>query len=104
MARCVLAAVLALPLAGHSQTTPGEWVSLFDGKSLQGWEETPFRGRGEVHVRDTMIIIGKGRLTGVTWKGEFPRSGYEIRFEAARLEGNDFFAGITFPVNDSYCS
>ena len=43
-------------------------------------------------------------MTGITWIGEFPKSGYEIRFEAARLEGNDFFAGIVFPVKDSYCS
>jgi len=104
MVRCVLAAALAWGMAAHSQTTPGEWISLFDGKSLAGWKETPFRGRGEVHVKDGMIVIGKGHLTGVTWTGEFPKSGYEIRFEAARLEGNDFFAGITFPVSDSYCS
>jgi hypothetical protein len=100
----MMAAVLAVPYSGHSQTTPGGWVSMFDGKSLQGWKETPFRGRGEVQVKDEMIVIGKGHLTGITWTGEFPKSGYEIRFEAARLEGNDFFAGITFPVKDSYCS
>jgi len=91
-------------LAGQSATPPGEWTSMFDGKSLQGWKETPFRGRGEVHVKDGMIVIGKGHMTGITWTGEFPRSGFEIRFEAARLEGSDFFAGITFPVGDSFCS
>jgi len=81
-----------------------EWSSLFDGKTLEGWKEAPFRRRGEVRVKDGMIVIGKGHLTGITWKGEFPKAGYEIRFEAARLEGSDFFAGITFPVNDSHCS
>lgn len=106
--RCALAAALvcgaAGVLTGQSLASPGEWTSLFDGKSLAGWKQTPFSGRGEVHVKEGMIVIGHGRLTGITWTGAFPRSGYEIRFEAARLEGSDFFAGITFPVGDSYCS
>ncbi len=81
-----------------------QWIPLFNGVSLKGWKETQFKGHGKVQVKDSMILIGKGRLTGVTWAGDFPLSGYEIRFEAARLDGNDFFAGITFPVKDSFCS
>jgi hypothetical protein len=105
---CLLAAALAsggagVP-AGQSPTDGAGWISLFDGKSLKGWRETPFRGRGEVRIQDGTILLGKGHLTGITWTGDFPRTGYEIRFEAARLEGSDFFAGITFPVNDSFCS
>lgn len=81
-----------------------QWIPLFNGVSLKGWKETQFKGHGEVQVKDKMILIGKGHLTGVTWAGNFPQSGYEIRFEAARFDGNDFFAGITFPVKDSFCS
>jgi len=99
---------LVLIAAGHGigqPPSPGtDWISLFDGKSLKGWKEAPFSGRGEVQVKDGIIRIGKGHMTGITWTGEFPRSDYEVRFEAARLEGNDFFAGITFPVKDSFCS
>lgn len=91
-------------LAGQTARAPVEWISLFDGRSLKGWKETPFIGHGEVRVKDATILIGKGHLTGITWAGDFPKSDYEIRFEAARLEGNDFFAGITFPVKDSFCS
>ena len=84
---------------------PGEWRSLFDGRSLRSWQESEFIGRGEVHVADGAIVIGKGRgLTGIAWKGAFPHSNYEIRFEAARVDGGDFFAGVTFPVKDSFCS
>lgn len=105
---CALAAALfggvVGTIAGQTLATPGEWISLFDGTSLSGWREAPFSGRAGVQVKDGMIVIGKGRLTGITWTGEFPKSGYEIRFEAARLEGNDFFAGITFPVSGSFCS
>lgn len=91
------------PLSGQSTTPPGEWIPLFDGRTLAGWKEAPFTGRGRVEVRDGMIRLGKGAMTGIATTREFPRSGYEIRFEAVRLEGNDFFAGLTFPVNDSFC-
>jgi len=81
-----------------------DWIPLFDGKSLNGWNETPFKGRGQLTIKDNALIIGKGRLTGITWAGDFPKTNYEIRFEAARIEGGDFFAGITFPVANSFCS
>jgi hypothetical protein len=83
-----------------------EWKPLFDGKTLTGWKESAFRGRAGVEVRDGMIVIGKGKLTGIVLSDarDFPTTGYELRFEAARLEGNDFFAGVTFPVNGSHCT
>ena len=43
-------------------------------------------------------------MTGVNWTGSYPRSNYEVRFEAARLKGSDFFASLTFPVGESYCT
>lgn len=45
-------------------------------------------------------------LTGITWDGaaELPTMNYELEVEARRIEGYDFFAGITFPVRDSHCS
>jgi hypothetical protein len=99
--RIVRAAVLLLAAC----CAPAQnWTPLFDGKSLTGWRETPFTKHGEVRVENGTIVLGHGRLTGITWTRDFPRTGYEIRFEAARLEGNDFFAGITFPVGDSFCS
>lgn len=81
-----------------------EWTSMFDGRSLDGWKQTPFSGRGDVQVVSSAIRLGKGRMTGITWTREFPKSDYEIRFEAARIEGLDFFGSVVFPVGDSYCS
>jgi hypothetical protein len=50
-------------------------------------------------------VIGPGKpLAGVTLTGEFPRTNYEVRFEAARLAGGDFFASLTFPVGESFCT
>ncbi len=89
---------------GMSAESAEEWIPLFDGRSLAGWKEPPFLTPGKVEVKDGTIVLGRGRMTGITWTGEFPRSGYEIRFEAARLEGKDYFAGITFPVKEEHCS
>ncbi|MEZ5402229.1 MAG: DUF1080 domain-containing protein [Bryobacteraceae bacterium] len=97
-------AVLLLAAACAQAADTTAWTPLFDGKSLDGWKETQFTGRGNVEVRDGAIHLGRGRMTGVTLTRDFPRSGYEIRFEAARIEGKDFFAGITFPAGDSHCT
>ena len=99
-----LGLVVALSLAVAAPAQTG-WRALFDGKSLAGWRETEFSGRGPVRVEDGTLVIGPGKpLAGVTYTGEFPRSNYEVRFEAARLSGGDFFASLTFPVGDSFCT
>ena len=95
----------AFPVATVEPPLSSEpWLSLFDGQSLEGWRETPFTDRGEVRVENGTIILRAGLLTGITWTGDFPKSNFEVRFEAARLKGNDFFAGLTFPVGESFCS
>jgi hypothetical protein len=86
------------------QPPVNEWQSMFDGKSLGDWQETPFAGRGQVRIENETIILGSGAMTGIKWTGPFPKSNYEIRLEAARMEGHDFFAGITFPVQKWYCT
>jgi hypothetical protein len=103
----LLAALLYIAAAGAAGAQPraGEWQPLFDGKSLGGWRVTPFPGRGRVGVENGVIVLGPGMpMTGITWAGAFPRSDYEIRFEATRLEGSDFFASLTFPVQSSFCT
>ncbi len=104
---CCLAGPLASGQTQQSSTVKppvGEWQSMFDGKTLKGWKETPFSGRGKVTVEDGTIRLGRGVMTGVNWTGWFPKYNYEVRMEAARLQGGDFFAGITFPVFDTFCS
>src|SRR5262245_58340085 len=73
-------------------------VSLFDGRTLAGWAITDFAGHGEVSVEDGKLILGNGVMTGVTWTNALPRMNYEISLEAMRVEGNDFFCALTFPV------
>lgn len=94
-----------LCLAAFAQPKAGEWQSLFDGKTLQGWRETAFTEHGKASVENGAIVLAHGApMTGVTWTGAFPKSNYEVRFEAARMDGNDFFASLTFPVGDSFCT
>jgi hypothetical protein len=111
----ILAVVLCLAASSlYAQREPSEWQPLFDGKTLNGWIETPFSGRGQVRVENQAIILEAGSpLTGVNInKGQSAFSHlsepaparYELRFRAARLRGGDFFASVTFPVGDSYCT
>ncbi|MBL8754271.1 MAG: DUF1080 domain-containing protein [Planctomycetes bacterium] len=82
---------------------PSPWNVLFDGKELGAFAVTDFGGQGDVAVRDGAIEMGFGSpLTGITWTGPAPTDGYELEVVAARIDGGDFFAGITFPVGDAF--
>lgn len=83
-----------------------EWKPLFDGKTLNGWKATQFGGQGEIEAEDGALVLNTGvDLTGVTWTGgPLPKRNYELRLEARRVDGSDFFCGITFPVGDDPCS
>jgi hypothetical protein len=81
------------------------WLELFDGRKLGDWVATNFGGEGNVEIEAGRIVLGFGSdLTGITWKGALPRIDYEVKLEARREDGNDFFCGLTFPVNESSCS
>jgi len=44
-------------------------------------------------------------LTGIRWTGEAPpRTNYEFSLEAMKLDGDNFFVGIVFPVAKETCS
>jgi 3-keto-disaccharide hydrolase len=87
-------------------TKPSDWQSLFDGKTLGNWQASKFGGDGSVKVENGEIVLETGKpFTGVTWAGpELPKTNYELALQARRVEGRDFFAGVTFPVGDAYCS
>lgn len=94
------AAVTATP-----QLVEPAWISLLGGGSPEGWRPADFPGAGSVRLEDGAWLLGRGEnLTGVTWREETPRGDYELRLEARRVEGGDFFCGLTFPVADEHCS
>ena len=82
-------------------------IKLFNGKDLDGWKNSMFGGDGEIVVEDGHLILDRGNeLTGVTWKDAkvLPKFNYEISLEAQRVDGSDFFCGLTFPIKDDPCS
>lgn len=82
-------------------------LKLFNGKNLDGWKNSMFGGDGEIAVEEGQLILDMGNdITGVTWKDEksLPKLNYEISLEAQRVDGSDFFCGLTFPIKDDPCS
>lgn len=87
------------------QASDETWHSLFDGKSLDGWEIARFGGEGPVRVEEGVLVLSMGDpMTGVRWAGPFPKMDYEIELEAQRVDGTDFFCGLTFPVGETCAS
>ncbi len=70
------------------------------------WKVTNFGGEGDVSLKDDILTLKTGvPLTGITWQAaDFPKSNYEVKWQAQRVDGNDFFACLTFPVGKEYCS
>jgi len=99
----VLLVLLASAPAGAA-----EEKSLFDGKTLGEWkvvDNFDFRNHGKVEVRDGTIVLEKGKPgTAVRFSGKLPKSNYEISLEAMRVDGDDFFCGMTFPVGEKWLS
>lgn len=100
-------------LAQNKNTTASKkkkshtWISLFNGKNLDGWKVPQFGGEGEVHVEKGNLILEMGvDLTGVTISDakKIPLTNYEVELEAMRVDGTDFFCGLTFPVKKDPCS
>lgn len=121
-ASLLVAGALAAPRLGSGQAPrPGSeqaaapqtakpadegWQPLFDGKTLTNWQPSKFNEEDAVKVEDGRIVLDTGKsMTGITWSGAaLPTTNYEIVLQAMRVEGRDFFAGVTFPVDESFCS
>ena len=84
---------------------PEDSTLIFDGSTLNGWEITNFGPQGPVDVSGGQIILGMGEgCTGVTYTRKFPEIDYKVSLEAKRVNGTDFFCGMTFPVGQDPCT
>ena len=90
------------------QDVPEGWESLFDGKTLTGWEIVRYGGEGEPYVRNGIIVLPmavSGLMTGLCWVGDpLPANNYIIYYEAMRTAGHDIFAALSFPYGDTFAS
>lgn len=82
------------------------WNTLLQGDDLSNWTKTNFGGEGKVDLKDGELTMTIGQpLTGITYNGkDFPKNNYEMTWEAQRVNGQDFFAGVTFPIGEEFCS
>lgn len=81
-----------------TKNADGQWTPL-NGK----WEISQFGGDGEIEVKENSIKMEFGDpLTGLHWTGDLLRENFEIELEAKRVEGLDFFCGLTFPVGKAH--
>ena len=97
----LLASAADAPKPAAAEAAPA--VVLFDGKSMDDWETVDIGGSGSVELDGEQLVINLGEsLSGVVYKksDKLPLTNYEISLEAKRLQGVDFFVGLTFPIND----
>lgn len=81
------------------------WQSLFDGKSMKGWENTDFAGHGTTEIVEGTLQVNMGiALSGITFTNKTPTVDYEVSLQARKIAGGDFFCGLTVPVRDSHCT
>lgn len=94
------------PVEAPVKTMPLSEVAVrFDGRVHTGWDVTNFGPQGPVYVSGNAIVLGMGDgCTGITWRSDFPQNDYEVNLDAKRVEGNDFFCGMTFPVGKDPCT
>ncbi|MBM4039604.1 MAG: DUF1080 domain-containing protein, partial [Planctomycetes bacterium] len=106
-AKRVAAAPLEQPKAPAPEG-PGQWVSLFDGKTLDGWKVVADRGyakHGRVEAQNGELLLGTGApVTGIAWTRDLPSLDYEVAFEVMCLAGGNNWCNFTFPVGASGCS
>jgi sugar phosphate isomerase/epimerase len=91
--------------AAAAASAPAAWKQLFDGQTLTNWKEPNFSGQAEIEVKDGQMILGIGNdITGLNYTGEIPKMNYEVALEASKLQGSDFFCGLTLPYGDKFCT
>jgi hypothetical protein len=76
---------------------------LLEAPLLQHWQSAGIEGEGSISLAGSEIVLGPGQpMTGVkftAWSNmNLPLVDYAIEFEATRVDGQDIFAGITFPI------
>lgn len=80
-------------------------VMLAQWRPLTTWKPASFPNGGVVRIEKGLITLEAGSpMTGANYTGDLPATNYEVRFEAQRQKGNDFFASLTFPVAGSHAT
>ena len=76
---------------------------LLEPPLLAHWQSADVEGGGAVDLQPHELSLGMGKpMTCVRFTGwetlHLPVTDYAVEFEAMRMEGQDFFGAVTFPV------
>ncbi|MEZ6086453.1 MAG: hypothetical protein R3C05_00145 [Pirellulaceae bacterium] len=75
---------------------------------LRGWliaDRFDFADRGDISLDDGVLKIGRGKpASGLSFHGPLPDKFYKLTWEARRVDGSDFFCGMTFPIRGSHAT
>ena len=80
------------------------WHELMEPEIQKSWQKVAYGKQEMVHwesdgAEKSRLSCDMGaELIGARWTGELPKVPYELELEARRMNGNDFFCGLTFPV------
>lgn len=83
--------LMSLPVFG------GEWVSLFDGKTLQGWTN---QGNANWSVKDGSITADTGEICLLTTNEKYENYELELEFKAAIGTNSGVFLNSEAKVKD----
>ncbi len=86
----------------------GQWVALFNGKTLDGWkvaENTPGDGpAGEARAAEGQIELHcspQQHWTSLVWQGEMPTADYDLYYDVKCTDTDWGTAPVDFPVGQS---
>ena len=101
MKRNLYAVILLTALGAQAETR-----MLFNGKDLSGWKVAEMFGSGTVDVLpDGTVECGFGNpMTGIAYTNPPPRMNYELSLDIMRVQGMDFFAALTLPIETNCCT
>lgn len=91
MKMIALMVLLALPAMA------GEWVNLFDGKTLSGWTN---QGEANWAVKDGAITVSTGGGCLLTTKEKYENYEFEVEFKAALGTNSGIFLNTEAKVKD----
>lgn len=79
---------------------PGADQAVWEKPDTEKWAPIQFGGEGAAEWNDGVLHFDPGvEMTGIRYDGPVPTVPFEVRLEARKIEGSDFFCGLTFPVD-----
>lgn len=75
---------------------------LLDAQNAAQWQQAGIPDEGKIDLTNGELTLHAGEpMTGARWDGwtkSMPETNYTIEYEAMKLEGDDIFGMVTFPV------